>query len=998
MKLLKWILYIILSILVLWIIAGCVVVFYIVPRTDLKQIAEETIDDYIEAKSSMSSLDFTFLSSFPYFALDIDDFAIYGKESGDTIIYVENTSCTISITELFHNRIAVKDITLSKPYVNFIVDSTGSNNFNNILNKNAQQSDSVTAGIFNLNNMSINDGRLGYSNATTGKSINLGNLNFQFQGRINMKDSVLDVRQGKFFINDNHLDFEGHVDTEYIDFFISHNLKNLNTIRDIAVSLFNVDELADSYFKGETDGECHIEGELNDSLQGITISGRMGAKEINGESSKRKNIITGGDFELAYRLITGNEDSTSLILDHLNLSGKHISMHMGGSFSNKKHKPFVDAKVKAEIDMTNFIRMTSLLPKKHSLQGNLKADISVSSSVDDLQNKYSFPKDLKELFDLNIAIDIPNVSGKMNFQNIKYNNDTIRIEAERLNMNMNGKRSYLATDFRNLKFRHNGKLENASIIVGNADIDVDGKNLLANAKIKGTYITDVINNTDSVFVSAGNLDMKLACIGKNVADVTIDAFAIRHEEESLKSDRINGRLLKLTKKPDKIWDACSIEAKSVRGTDGKMDYFCREMDCSFNYGNTITDYKANADSVDFQTEGHRFLIKNSSVSSLNEDELRILAKSAETGNSIFGMDAAIHNIDVIYNTETHFAKLNAERVRAGNTDISINGTVDIDKESPVVNINIKGRYLDLNEIMTASNKIALASHDPNAVPLDSIPEGQIPVTVGPDGQNITLALDVKRMTLTSLMLSNVKGKIYMRGKKTLIDDLNATDSGYKLKMSTMISYVNRRLSINDIILKFNDLDVSKLSEIIPSFSNAAPILSSLKGNLNLDVVVSTPVRQILAINLMECKAAVAIQARDLAITDNEIVHSIGKELMFKDKEHTRLDSVAIAAEIENGQVKLHPVIVKIDRYKIAMTGSNDMITKKVDYHISVLKSPIPFKFGININKGSSKQKVKIVRTELKKLDPNIKPWTDPGFIQLSNTLRQPIELFRSSLQ
>lgn len=47
----------------------------------------------------------------------------------------------------------------------------------------------------------------------------------------------------------------------------------------------------------------------------------------------------------------------------------------------------------------------------------------------------------------------------------------------------------------------------------------------------------------------------------------------------------------------------------------------------------------------------------------------------------------------------------------------------------------------------------------------------------------------------------------------------------------------------------------------------------------------------------------------------------------------------------------------IDRYRLGVMGHNDM-AMNLNYHISVLKSPLPFKFGINIKGTPDKMKIR----------------------------------------
>jgi hypothetical protein len=56
--------------------------------------------------------------------------------------------------------------------------------------------------------------------------------------------------------------------------------------------------------------------------------------------------------------------------------------------------------------------------------------------------------------------------------------------------------------------------------------------------------------------------------------------------------------------------------------------------------------------------------------------------------------------------------------------------------------------------------------------------------------------------------------------------------------------------------------------------------------------------------------------------------------------------------------------MKMDRYTAAISGKQDL-EMNFDYHISVLKSPIPMKMGININGNMDDFKFRIGKAQYK---------------------------------
>ena len=67
--------------------------------------------------------------------------------------------------------------------------------------------------------------------------------------------------------------------------------------------------------------------------------------------------------------------------------------------------------------------------------------------------------------------------------------------------------------------------------------------------------------------------------------------------------------------------------------------------------------------------------------------------------------------------------------------------------------------------------------------------------------------------------------------------------------------------------------------------------------------------------------------------------------------------------IKNNMMQLYPFIFDLDRYKLGVQGHNDL-NMNFDYHVAVLKSPLPFKFGINIKGNIDDYKIRLGKARL----------------------------------
>lgn len=77
-----------------------------------------------------------------------------------------------------------------------------------------------------------------------------------------------------------------------------------------------------------------------------------------------------------------------------------------------------------------------------------------------------------------------------------------------------------------------------------------------------------------------------------------------------------------------------------------------------------------------------------------------------------------------------------------------------------------------------------------------------------------------------------------------------------------------------------------------------------------------------------------------------------------------IDSISVDLAIKDNKIEVFPFLVEMDRYKVAVGGTHNL-DMTFNYHLSVLKSPVPFKLGIDITGNLDNFKYKIVKCRYK---------------------------------
>lgn len=92
-----------------------------------------------------------------------------------------------------------------------------------------------------------------------------------------------------------------------------------------------------------------------------------------------------------------------------------------------------------------------------------------------------------------------------------------------------------------------------------------------------------------------------------------------------------------------------------------------------------------------------------------------------------------------------------------------------------------------------------------------------------------------------------------------------------------------------------------------------------------------------------------------------------------------IDKISVEMLVHDNQIDIFPFVIEMDRYKAAVSGVQKL-DMNFDYHISVLKSPIPFRLGIDIYGNPDKFKFRICRARYKSVDV-------PSYVEVIDSAR-----------
>ena len=254
-----------------------------------------------------------------------------------------------------------------------------------------------------------------------------------------------------------------------------------------------------------------------------------------------------------------------------------------------------------------------------------------------------------------------------------------------------------------------------------------------------------------------------------------------------------------------------------------------------------------------------------------------------------------------------------------------------------------------------------------------------PLIVIPSNIDLHVGLCVRYGLYSTLVLHSLSGDLIARDRCVQLKDLQAKTNAGDMSLTALYATRSRDDIVTGFDLELRRVQVERLISLMPSVDSLLPMLRSFEGMVDCTIAATAAVDTMMNIELPTLNAACSIRGENLVLLDGETFTEISKMLRFKNRKRNLIDRISVDLLVHDNRIELFPFIVEMDRYKAAVSGVQ-RLDMSFDYHISVLKSPIPFRLGVNIFGTLDKFKFRIGRARYK--SENL-----PSFVGLIDTTR-----------
>nr|WP_129732952.1 AsmA-like C-terminal region-containing protein [Parabacteroides goldsteinii] len=742
--------------------------------------------------------------------------------------------------------------------------------------------------------------------------------------------------------------------------------------------------IPDAYFqnrdktvaKGSIIMEGNIHGFLGDS---IVPSVNLCCKIENG-SYHMKGVKQGIDtlqMDMDLHLNGMYPDSSFLSLEQLTLKGLTTSLDMQGKVSNLLTSPNVDTNIKGKIDFTRLAK-EFINPDTLFLQGVMNTDLSASFNVDDL---------------LNSQYGKVHASGRLNI-------DTLKAYSLPLGMDVFITKAHFSVDSTGLSssYLDNKDLLSMSMSVDSLNVKYQDAISTNISKLAIQAKTSPVIDTTAVIPMTGQIrfdylrtrlpDSVLLVAGKTVLKGGIKSSASDKRIPTLGAtisiDTLRYFIIPMRTGMILSENTFNLEALPYR--DAMRQRWLARTDTAARTNPARRPRRT-------RTTGSQVQIDSTDVTSqlLRQWEVRgsLSFKQMRGFSRMMPIPMKIDQTTLKFNTND--ITLTDARLHLGKSDFMLNGEIKSIRQAMLRGGKLRGNfsltsdYIDCNQLIKAINSgmqyaelqestghtgidaESLATMDTHILQ-DSISVASLDTTdqvfVIPVNLDMTLHTNAKKIDFKDAELSNVEGEIIIRDQSVNLSNLAMNSNIGRGNMTMFYTAKDNRGASAGFDLDMEDVMVEKLISLYPAIDTLVPMLRSFEGVVDCQITATCKMDSTMSLELPSLHSACYLHGENMVLLDGETFTEISKTLMFKNKKRNVIDSISVDLAIKDNKIEVFPFLVEMDRYKVAVGGTHNL-DMTFNYHLSVLKSPVPFKLGIDITGNLDNFKYKIVKCRYK---------------------------------
>ncbi|MDD5911329.1 MAG: AsmA-like C-terminal region-containing protein [Bacteroidales bacterium] len=231
--------------------------------------------------------------------------------------------------------------------------------------------------------------------------------------------------------------------------------------------------------------------------------------------------------------------------------------------------------------------------------------------------------------------------------------------------------------------------------------------------------------------------------------------------------------------------------------------------------------------------------------------------------------------------------------------------------------------------------------------VESNPDSMALIVV-PGNINARVETDFKNILFSNILIDSLQSQILLKDRCLRMTETRLFSDAGNASFDGFYSTRSKKDIRTGFSLNCEDITAGRILDIIPAADSLIPALKSFKGMLRCEIAATADIDTNMNVLTPSINGVMRISGKELSISDNDVYSNLARKLKFKDSHNGFIDKMTVEGIIKDNKLEVFPFVLDIDRYTLAMSGIQNL-DMSFKYHISVLRSPLVFRVGINLS-------------------------------------------------
>ena len=971
-KVVKWIAIVVTSVIFLLALAIGIAVWFVFTPEKITPIVRTEAAKFLTCESQIGEVELTFFSTFPSFGLKVNRFALINhilEAPSDTLVKVEQFVGIVDLAAYWNrNELVFSELLLRNGTLNAFTDSLGRTNFDVLkADTTVVATESETSFKFiNLEHVGLENIRISYSDRSLGLVTDVRDLNAEFSGNM-IADTIntrISVNKGTVSVNYNGEQYLRNASVKAqipVQLILSKQLLKFDnsdlSVNNLSLSLsgtigndtihnqiitdisyqskqFAIPELLalippsyQSYLKGVVaDGlvisDGKITGAYSDSLM-PWMDVRVRLQDGTLKTDEFPVPLTAINGEFVFYSDLSNDEKSSFRIDRFAAKTPQSDFQTSGTITHLFSDIHCDLKSEGNFTLTEF---KSFLPVEPKMEVSGKASGQVLSQFSMSQ------LDKMQLDRMKFAGSLHLTNFSAIYDTISMQTDDSFVDFELPNLHPSSKKTQFVSakiKSKNLQvstLHHtNARLKNASITFETSDV------------MDSTRIPDVNCSfrMDSLFAQMDTIGI--------VANQPVGSFYMMPQK---------GKNLQAELNVDLSGESLKASFGSRKSSMNRLKFKAHLLDdpvrpqMKIEYTGENLEMAMGSDSARM----NKIELKADLVNDQNQKDVFqqwqangfLKVNQGLISTTMLKYPLEIPSIQMDFDPEVF--TIRESKLKIDKSDFSLEGKFSnvlsyFRKDSLLRgNFNFVSSNTDLVQLMLLTSGLGDSTQTTEAA---------LGPYMVPKGIDLLLNVDVAKVDYGQSAATDIRGKMRVKDGLLVLDDFKFTTTAAKMQLTTMYRTPRKNHLFMGLELHMLDVEISELLKIIPNVDSIMPMLRSFSGKGEFHMAAETYLDSMYNPKKSTIRGAASIKGQNLVLMDGETFSEIAKTLRFNKKTHNKVDSLSAEFTVFKREIDVYPFLIVMDKYKGVVAGRHNL-DMSFDYHISVVDSPLPIKFGIDI--------------------------------------------------